>query len=141
MKKRLLPLLLLVGTLAATNVLFVAAPVMLTGCAHLQTNADQVVVRSEQLAAGAFELMDALVEMEINNRDSLRKLNPNIERVANRIRTEGRKGLEELRTATKIYKAHRTPENKANVETWIATIENLKRIAREYLVSSKPIVP
>lgn len=107
------------------------------GCAQLDEGADPVVVRAEQTAAGAFELMDAFVQMEFNNRESLRQLSPEIEKAANAVRVDGRKALEELRIATQVYKRNRSAENKATVQTWIATTENLKRLALQHLTSAK----
>lgn len=107
------------------------------GCVQLEPGADSVLVRAEQVAAGAFEVMDAFVELEYNNREALRKLSPEIESAANKVRIEGKHALVELRKATSVYKKNRSPENKMTVETWIALTEYSKAIATKYINSLK----
>lgn len=110
---------------------------VLSGCAQVLPGQDVLVVRAEQTAAGAFEIMDAFVEMEEANREKLRQLAPEIERAANKIRRDGRKALEELRNVTRVYKQNRTAENKASLITWMAVVTDLQRIAQEHLAQAK----
>lgn len=107
------------------------------GCASIGEGQDPVVVNAERVAAASFEIMDTFNQMEFNNRDELRKLSPEIEKAANHVRVEGKAALESLRAATKAYKTNRTPENKANVATWIATVESFRDIAKQFLVAPK----
>lgn len=111
------------------------------GCVQLEPGADPVVVRAEQVAAGAFEVMDAFVELEANNRAAFRQLSPGIEQAANEVRTEGKLALQELRKATIVYKSNRSSTNKANVETYIALTEHFRAVATKYLNSLKTSTP
>lgn len=107
------------------------------GCAALAPGADPIVVRAEQTAAFAFEAMDLFLKMEENNREALRQAAPEVEKVANRVRVDGKSALVSLRDATKAYKTNRTPENKANLDTWMAVVEELRAISTKYLVAKK----
>ena len=107
------------------------------GCNTLQEGADPVVVRAEQTASVAFDLFDVYVKMEYNNREGLASISPNFKQVGDVIRTDGLKAIEELRIATKVYKANRNEQNKANLQTYMALVENLQRVVNEYLIAPK----
>jgi hypothetical protein len=124
----LIPLLLL-STLAIP----IAGTV--TGCASVDEGSDPIVVNAERVAQASFEIMDAFVLYEHNNREMLRGVSPEIEKAANSIRTDGRAAIDQLRAATKAYKLNRTAENKASVDTWIKLVETLKSTALRYLVA------
>lgn len=108
------------------------------GCSTVAEGHDPIVVRAEQVADLSFEVLDAFVTLEENNRAYLRTVSPEIEKAANTIRRDGRAALEGLRDATRTYKTNRTPENKANLDTWIATVEKLRQIALKHLATAKP---
>ncbi len=109
----------------------------LTGCASVEEGADSVVVNAERVAQASFEIMDAFVLYEHNNREMLRRISPEIEKAANSVRTDGRKAIEQLRSATAAYKNNRSAENKATVDTWIKTVEHLKSIALQHLTAAQ----
>lgn len=115
-----------------------------TGCStnKVAEGSDPIVVNAERLQATAFEALDMLMTMEENNRAYLRSVAPEVERAANLIRRDGPNALKSLEDATLAYKRNRTPENKANMETWIKTVEALKATAIKYITSFKaPPVP
>lgn len=103
------------------------------GCSTVSEGQDAVVVRSEQASRYAFEIFDTFVSEEERNRGTWRAISPEIEKAANRIRREGRTGVEKLIEVTRTYKSNRTPENRANLVTWTAVVQNLIRIAEENL--------
>lgn len=103
------------------------------GCSAISEGQDAVVVRAEQASRYAFEIFDTFVGEEERNRATWRQISPNIESAANKIRREGRTGIEKLIEVTRTYKANRTPENRANLVTWTAVVQNLVRIAEENL--------
>ena len=111
------------------------APVIIGcgGCSSVTEGQDVIVVRSEQASRYAFEIFDTFVLEEERNRTNWRNVSPEIEKAANRIRREGRTGIEELVKVTRVYKTNRTPENRANLITWVAVVQNLIRIAEENL--------
>lgn len=117
------------------------APVALVGCtggcSTVAEGHDPIVVRAEQAADLSFEVFDSYLRLEEANRDYLRTVSPEFEKTANAIRVDGRAAIESLRSATKAYKNNRTPENKANVETWLRTVEVLRQTALKYIGQTK----
>lgn len=103
------------------------------GCSSITEGNDAVVVRAEQASRYAFEIFDTFVSEEERNRGVWRAISPEIEKAANKIRREGRTGVEKLIEVTRTYKHNRTPENRANLVTWTAVVQNLVRIAEENL--------
>jgi len=103
------------------------------GCSAVTEGQDAVVVRAEQASRYAFEIFDTFVGEEERNRVLWRQISPEIEKAANKIRREGKTGVEELVKVTRIYKTNRTPENRVNLITWTAVVQNLVRIAEENL--------
>lgn len=109
----------------------------LTGCASVDAKADAVVVNAERTAQAAFEIMDAFVLYEYNNREALAKMSPDIHKAADAIRVDGKHAIQELRAATKAYKENRTPQRKATIDTWMALVEQFKRTALKYLTAEQ----
>src|SRR5687767_6736071 len=70
--KHMLIAIMTSATLLFTPVVPLALVGCSGGCSTVAEGHDPVVVRAEQVAAGAYELMDAFVAMEENNRAYLR---------------------------------------------------------------------
>lgn len=136
-KGRMLVLIAMIGVWAMP-----LAPIVLVGCsggcAALDKGADPVVVRAEQTYQGASQIFKSFTTFEFNNRAYLQGVSGDIEKAANTIRTDGFDALVALQNATIAYKSHRTANNKANLETWLATVEKLDGIVTEYLARAKP---
>lgn len=105
------------------------------GCASVQEGQDIVVVRAEQTADLSFQIMDTFITFEDNNHEFLKTKAPSVVEAANKVRTEGKKAINGLRDATKAYKNNRTPENKANMQTYLALVESFRKIAADNLVT------
>lgn len=103
------------------------------GCTAVQEGSDPIVVRAEQASRYAFEIFDTFVSEEKRNRTVWRQISPEIENAANKIRREGKTGVEKLIEVTRTYKSNRTPENRANLITWTAVVQDLVRIAEQNL--------
>lgn len=103
------------------------------GCSAVTEGQDAVVVRAEQASRYSFEIFDTFLSEEERNRAVWRQISPDIEKAANRIRRDGKKAVEELVTVTRTYKANRTAENRANMVTWTAVVQDLVRIAEQNL--------
>lgn len=99
------------------------AVLLLSACAQLQSGADPVVVRAEQITASAYDTMETFKKYEFDNRATLEALNPKIETYANVIRRNGKRWLQTARSETMAYKNNRTSENKANMNTAIAVLQ------------------
>jgi len=103
------------------------------GCSAVTEGQDAVVVRAEQVSRYAFEIFDTFVGEEERNRAAWQAISPEIEKAANKVRREGKTGLEELVKVTRIYKTNRTAENRTSLITWTAVVQDLVRIAEEHL--------
>lgn len=99
------------------------AVLLLSACVQLQSGADPVVVRAEQITASAYDTMETFKKYEFDNRATLEALNPKIETYANVIRRNGKRWLQTARSETMAYKNNRTSENKANMNTAIAVLQ------------------
>ena len=107
------------------------------GCAQLQKGADPIVVRAEQLYQGAHSIMDSFLSYEMSNREVLKQLSPQILETANLMRRDGPKAVDGLMAATEAYKANRTPENRANLSTYIALVDALQNEALRWIATMK----
>jgi hypothetical protein len=131
--------------------LFVAASIVIAslavapiGCqpppALSQQNTDQVILRAEQTAQTARLTFDTFVHLERDNEALLKQVNPAIHDYANTIRRHGLDWVDSLRTATKTFKANRTPENQSNLNTWLTTLTNAVQQTNKYIAQSKSAV-
>lgn len=103
---------------------YAAAICMLMGaCAQLQSGSDPVVVRAEQTQTISKDTLDAFVTYERNNDATLRALNPQIHTYANYVRAHGQQWLRTLQAEKLAYKNNRTGENKANLLTAVAVLQ------------------
>lgn len=102
------------------------------GCASIEKGQDAVVVNAERTTALALEVFDAFLQWEFENRAALAVV-PEIRKTADTIRRGGITWLQSARAMTKAYKANRTPENKANLETALEVLRAAVREAQSYL--------
>ena len=100
---------------------------------------DQVILRAEQTAQTARLTFNTFVHLERDNEDVLKQFNPQIHVYANTIRLHGLDWVDSLRTATKLFKANRTPENQANLQTWLTTLTNAVAETNKYIAQSRKI--
>ena len=112
-----------------------------TGCvsppALSQQSTDQVILRAEQTAQTARATFDLFVHLERDNEALLKTVNPQIHVYANTIRAHGLDWITSLRDATKAFKANRTPENQANLNTWLITLTNAITQTNKYIAQAK----
>jgi hypothetical protein len=103
-------------------------------------NTDQVILRAEQTAQTARLTFDTFVHIERDNEALLKQVNPKIHEYANTIRRNGLDWVTSLRTATKAFKANRTPENQASLNTWLKTLDNATKETNKYIATAKSAV-
>lgn len=109
-----------------------------SGQPSLTTDAtDQVILRAEQTAQSARLTFDTLIHLERDNEAMLKEASPQIHEYANKLRRHGLDWVTSLRDATKTFKANRTPENQANISTWIATLSEAINEAQGYISTAK----
>lgn len=106
-------------------ILAVALVLVAIGCSTVDPGQSALVVRSEQTQEIAFAVFDRYVTWEYANRETLSQ-NPEFKKLGDLIRTRGLEALEALHRVTKAYKDNRTPENLADLRTWIVVVEGLQ---------------
>jgi hypothetical protein len=105
---------LVVAAVVAT----VAVPSILTGC---QTNGggDQFVIEAEKDLRSTFHIVDAFLEYEASNR---RTVGPDVTAVADAMRRDFPPAYKAARDSLRAYKENRDPQGRANVSTWLKTL-------------------
>ena len=123
------------------NLLPIVALLVLSSCATVQTGSDAVVVNAERFTSVAADTFDLFVHTEYDNRAYLATIDPHIHPYANYIRTNAKGWLQSARVMTKAYKQNRTPENKANLTTALATLSAAIAETQKYLIKANPTNP
>ena len=85
-----------------------------------------MVVYAERTTLAAMDRIDTFLRFERSNEATLGK---EVHKVAESLRLQAPRALRMARTATKTYKANRTAENKASVDTALAVLEKLAKEA------------
>jgi hypothetical protein len=99
---------------------------------------DQVILRAEQTAQTARLTFTTFVHLERDN-EAVLKPYPQIHAYANTIRLHGLDWIDSLRTATKTFKANRTPENQSNLNTWLITLTNAVGETNKYIAAARKV--
>jgi len=110
-------------------------PALNMGC--VTPGADPVVVQAERSTELAYDVFDAFLLWEKNNREAMAGT-PEVKRTADAIRANGVKWLQSARALTKAYKENRTPENKANLETALQVLASAVNEAKRYWIILNP---
>jgi hypothetical protein len=122
----------------------IVSPISFSGCKQLPSlsaqSSDQIILRAEQTAQTARLTFDTFVHLERQNEALLKQVNPKIHEYANTVRRNGLNWVTSLRNATKAFKANRTPENQASLNTWLATLTNATTETNRYIAQSKQAV-
>ena len=100
---------------------------------------DQVILRAEQTAQTARLTFNTLVHLERDNEAILKQASPEIHQWTNTVRLHGLDWITSLRDATKAFKANRTPENQANLSTWISTLTNAVAQTNKYIAEARKV--
>lgn len=114
-----------------TCFLLVASPfvILQTGCAPAgAVTGDPVVVNSERAIGIAFDTVDGFLRWEHQNRAAIP---PKIHTAAQSLRREAPDAFRNARAVLRAYKSNRSPEQKALLDTWLATLSELARVATE----------
>lgn len=117
------------------------------GCTNnpIKSGNDPVVVRAEQALTVAPELFDLVVHVESDNRAYFMSINPDIHKFGETLRKvvatdpitgkpirQAKFWLVSTTNMLDAYKDNRTAENKANLLTWLKTIEQAVAEAKKY---------
>jgi hypothetical protein len=141
MKKLLTSLCLSLALITAP----IIVPVAFNGCAQQQVaiselSTDQVILRAEQTAETAKLTFDTFVHLERDNEAMLKTVNPAIHTYANTIRAHGIDWIVSLRNATKTFKANRTADNRASLNTILLTLIAAIGDTNSYMTQSKSAI-
>lgn len=121
--------------------LLLTIPTIGVGCAAVQEGSDPVVVRAQQAQSLSLQILDSFVLYEYNNRGALLAVSPEIKKAADNVRKRAPMAFESLSNALATYKANRTPENKANLVTYLAVVEQLQAEAVKWLATARTQPP
>jgi len=123
------------------------ALLVMTGCASVAPGHDPVVVRAEQSLSIAFDTIDTFLKLEHDNQELVKKKLPEVHAFAQKLRakvTVGGKtqpfGISVIQSATDVknaYKRNRSPENKANLISALASLEAIVRETQQHLTAIK----
>jgi len=130
--KRALHIISLLALLALVPL----APPLLTGCATKATVAEGsevLVVNAEQAQVMALEAVDAFLLFEAQNREALWQVNPGIKRAADQLRETFPDTNKSFLRVLRKYKESRTPENRADLNTWLAVLETARSEAYRWM--------
>lgn len=123
MKRYLASIFVVAALLGAPSV------ILNTGCAPSGVvTGDPVVVNSERAIATAFDAVDGFLRWEHSNPAVV---TPRVHAVAQKLRAEAPDAFRNAHAVLRAYKQNRTPEQKALLDTWLATLAELSRIATE----------
>lgn len=110
---------------------------LLAACQAVQPGADPVVVNAERDTRLAADTFDLLVHTEYDQRANLQSVDPklagSVKAGADYIRKNAQRWLQSARVVTQAYKYNRTAQNKANVQTALATLSTAVSQAQSYL--------
>jgi len=123
----LLPLLAFVAITIPT--------VPLTGCQStgVAAGSEAFVVEAEKDLRTSFSVVDAFLQWEASNRAIAGK---DVTKVADTLRVEFPKALASARETLRVYKSNRTPENRGNLATWLATVNEAMLQSIKYMPAS-----
>jgi len=114
-----------------TCFLLIASPLgfLGTGCAPSgAVTGDPVVVNSERAIGIAFDTIDSFLRWEKANQGVVPV---KIHSAAQSLRREAPDAFRNARAVLRAYKSNRSPEQKALLDTWLATLSELARVATE----------
>jgi len=117
---------------------FVVA-ILLYGCAGIAPGNDPVVVDAEKSTSVFVETLNTFFQLEYQNRDLIKAKLPQVHQYAEVMRLNAPTWIATARDLTKTYKTNRTPDNKANLQTAIATLTKALTDLQYYLSQIKKI--
>jgi hypothetical protein len=89
---------------------------------------DPVVVNSEKIISESWDSVNAFLRREHRVRGSI---SPNLHATAQSVRAKAPDMFRNARAVLRSYKANPTPEQKALLDTWMASLIDLAKVANE----------
>lgn len=109
------------------------ALLLFTGCAAVAPGHDPVVVHAERTIAVSFDACDAFLRIEHAQREWYRIATPGLHDFAETLRADAPAAFTTARALLKAYKAARTPDHKANLDTALALTTQLATEATRWI--------
>lgn len=98
--------------------------------------ADTVVVTAQNTREAALNAFDGIMTIEAHNEAVLKALNPDIHKVAESVRRNGKKWLDDLSAAILAYQSARSGENATKLKSALAAVDSALLSATKYLAES-----
>ena len=105
---------------------------ILNACATIAPGNDPVLVNAQRTARTAHTSFDFLFKIERDNDALVRQNIPAVHTAVNELRRKAPKAEADLWGAIEAYRTNRTADNKANLNTYLAVIQNLLDVAASY---------
>jgi len=105
---------------------------ILNACASVAPGNDPVLVNAQRTARTAHTSFDFLFKIERDNDALVRQNIPAVHTAVNELRRKAPKAEADLWSAIETYRTNRTADNKANLNTYLAVIQNLLDVAASY---------
>jgi hypothetical protein len=127
------------------GIALIITPIAFDGCASFnpptltQASTDQIILRAEQAAESADLTFNTFVHLERDNEALLKETGPAIHTWADTVRAHGQEWVRTLRSATRVFKANRTAENQATLNTALATLIDLTSKTNAYLAQARKV--
>lgn len=133
------------------SIALITAPAAFNSCEQFpihisQESADQIILRAEQTAETAKLTFKTFLHLERENEAMLKTVNPAIHQWAENLRSHGGQAapgidwIVSLRNATKTFKANRTAENQASLNTIMSTLISAVTETNKYITESKTAI-
>lgn len=109
----------------------------LTGCATL--TGDPLVINAERVRSAAFEVFDAFLKLEYDNREYLAKW-PQLRKTADFIGEQGPKLINLTTDQIKAYKQSRSYADRGVLESSVGAIKGLTTLANNAMAESLTVL-
>lgn len=120
---------------ANAHSLLIAFLMLVSGCSSIAPGSDPIVVNAQRSMSASFDLVDAFLRWEHANRHAVTR---DVTDAADIIRTKFPPAFEATKSVLAAYRSNKTPESKADLMTWLATLRELEAQARVYYAPRKP---
>lgn len=104
----------------------------LCSCATILPGNDPVLVNAERTAQSSHQVLDLLFTVERDNEAVIKRTQPKIHDAVNSVRRKAPAAEDNLQKAIDAYRDHRDAQHKADLGTYLATLQALLDIASDY---------
>lgn len=106
--------------------------ILMAGCSTVAPGSDPILVNAQRTAQSAHQTFDLLFKVERENEAYVKRYAPSVHDGVNAIRRQAPQAEDNLWEAIEAYRTNRTAENKASLNTYLATLQKLLDEAAQY---------